>query len=407
MTFQVPRDDGLFYRQTLFDQAKIVVLKVGSAVLTTADGLNIDFIDTLCHQVSFLRTSGRQVILVSSGAVAAGRKRLRVHRHPDEELRVKQALAAVGQGLLMQAYEQRFARHNEQKVAQILLTHTDLSHRDRYLNVRNTIQTLFEFDVIPIINENDTVSVRELRFGDNDTLGALITNMIGADMYIMLTDVDCLYTGNPAVDSAARPVYTVANIDSKVEAMAGNTSSQLGTGGMQSKIRAAKMVAACGGSSFIGPGGNQNILQELFSADMAGTFFLPKKENKIKGKKHWIAHVLRPSGKLYLDAGACRAIVEGGKSLLPSGITRIEGEFRVGASVQCCSADGQVLAAGLSNYTSRDLDKIKGKKSEEISGILGFRDSDEIIHRDNLVLLRGDVKSPEKSRKSPLKKTAL
>ncbi|MCI5220076.1 MAG: glutamate 5-kinase, partial [Candidatus Electrothrix sp. LOE2] len=189
MTFQVPLDDGLFYRQTLFDQAKIVVLKVGSAVLTTADGLNIDFIDTLCHQIAFLRASGRKVILVSSGAVAAGRKRLQVDRRPGEELRVKQALAAVGQGLLMQAYEQRFARNHDQQVAQILLTHADLSQRDRYLNVRNTLLTLFEFDVVPIINENDTVSVRELRFGDNDTLGALITTMIGADMYIMLTDV--------------------------------------------------------------------------------------------------------------------------------------------------------------------------------------------------------------------------
>ncbi|MCI5160293.1 MAG: glutamate 5-kinase, partial [Candidatus Electrothrix sp. AUS1_2] len=274
MTFQVSRNDGLFYRQTLFDQARTVVLKVGSAVLTTEAGLNIDFIDTLCHQIAFLRASGRQVILVSSGAVAAGRKRLQVARQPCEELRVKQALAAVGQGLLMQAYEQRFALRNNQQVAQILLTHADLSQRDRYLNVRNTILTLFEFGVVPIINENDTVSVQELRFGDNDTLGALITNMIGADMYIMLTDVDSLYTGNPATDPAARPVYTVATIDGTVEAMAGNTSSLLGTGGMQSKIRAAKMVAACGGSSFIGPGRNKNILQELFSGDMVGTFFL-------------------------------------------------------------------------------------------------------------------------------------
>lgn len=386
MTFQLPRDDGLYYRQTLFDQAKTVVLKVGSAVLTTTDGLNIDFIDTLCDQIAFLRNSGREVILVSSGAVAAGRKRLQVHRQQGEELRVKQALAAVGQGLLMQAYEQRFARHNNQQVAQILLTHTDLSQRDRYLNVRNTILTLFEFGIVPIINENDTVSVQELRFGDNDTLGALITNMIGADMYIMLTDVNSLYTANPALDPTARPVYTVAAIDSQIETMAGNTSSALGTGGMQSKIRAAKMVAACGRSSFIGPGRNKNVLNELFSGDMVGTFFLPEQGKTIKGKKHWIAHVLRPSGTLYLDAGACRAIVERGKSLLPSGITRIEGDFEVGASVQCRCPGGQVVAAGLTNYTSADLNKIRGKKSAEIFDILGFCDSDEIIHRDNLVL---------------------
>ncbi len=386
MTFQVDLDDGLFYRQTLFDEAEIVVLKVGSAVLTTRDGLNFDFIDTLCRQIAFLRASGREVILVTSGAVAAGRQRLGIQRKAGEELRLKQALAAMGQGLLMQAYEQRFAQHNNQQVAQILLTHADLSQRDRYLNVRNTILTLFEFGVVPIINENDTVSVQELRFGDNDTLGALITNMIGADMYIMLTDVDGLYTANPVEDAGALPVYTVATIDSEVEAMAGNSSSLLGTGGMCSKIRAAKMVAACGASSFIGPGRNRNILRELFSGDMVGTFFLPEKENKIKGKKHWIAHVLRPSGFLDLDAGACRAIMERGKSLLPSGVVKMEGVFEVGASVHCRCPDGRVVAAGLINYASSDLDKIKGCKSCDIAGIIGFRDSDEIIHRDNLVL---------------------
>ena len=395
MTFQVPRDDGLYYRQTLFDQARTVVLKVGSAVLTTADGLNIDFIDTLCHQIAFLRASGRQVILVSSGAVAAGRKRLQVPRQSGEELKVKQALAAVGQGLLMHAYEQRFAQYNNQQVAQILLTHTDLSQRDRYLNVRNTILTLFEFGVVPIINENDTVSVQELRFGDNDTLGALITNMIGADMYIMLTDVDCLYTANPGVDPTARPVYTVAAIDSTIEAMAGNTRSALGTGGMQSKIKAAKMVAACGSCSFIGPGRNKNILKELFSGDMVGTFFLPEQGKTIKGKKHWIAHVLRPSGTLYLDAGACRAIVERGKSLLPSGIIRIQGNFNIGAPVECRCPEGPVVAAGLTNYSSADLEKIRGKKSNEIAEILGFCDSDEIIHRDNLVLLERECNLSE------------
>lgn len=389
MTFQINRDDGLFYRQTLFDQAKTVVLKVGSAVLTNAEGLNLEFIDTLCRQISFLRTSGRKVILVTSGAVAAGRRRLGVERQPGgDPLKVKQALAAVGQGLLMQAYEQRFADQGGQQVAQLLLTHADLSQRDRYLNIRNTILALFEFGVVPIINENDTVSVQELRFGDNDTLGALITNMIGADMYIMLTDVDGLYTGNPALDPTAKPIYTVAKIDSSVQAMAGNSGSSLGTGGMQTKIRAAKMVAACGGSSFIGPGRNKNILKELFSGDMVGTFFLPD-HAKISGRKHWIGYVLRPAGFLDLDAGACRAIVERGKSLLPSGIVRVEGSFKVGAPVHCRCPDGRVVAAGLTNYASADIDKIKGCKTCDLTGILGFRDSDEVIHRDNLVLLDG------------------
>ncbi|HEB70167.1 MAG TPA: glutamate 5-kinase, partial [Desulfobulbus sp.] len=315
MTFQVSKEEGLFYRQSLFDQARRVVVKVGSAVLTDHEGLNQPVIESLARQISFLCSTGREVILVSSGAVAAGRQRLGVSGQGRSGLKVKQALAAIGQGLLMQAYEQAFARHRQQ-VAQVLLTHSDLSHRDRYLNVRNTINTLFEFGVVPIINENDTVSVEELRFGDNDTLGALITNMIGADMFIILTDVDSLCTANPADDATARPVYTVATIDKQVEKMAGSTSSQLGTGGMQSKIRAAKMVASCGASSFIGPGKNTNILQELFSGDLVGTFFLPMSE-KIGGRKHWIAHVLRPKGFLVVDDGACRALIERGKSLLP------------------------------------------------------------------------------------------
>jgi glutamate 5-kinase len=385
MTFQVDREDGLFYRQTLFDQAKRVVIKVGSAVLTDADGLNLEVVGDLARQISFLCSTGREVILVSSGAVAAGRRRLGMPRSNREKLKVKQALAAMGQGLLMQAYEQAFACH-EQKVAQVLLTHADLSHRDRYLNVRNTLLTLFEFGVVPIINENDTVSVQELRFGDNDTLGALITNMIGADMYIMLTDVEGLCTANPVDDIFARPIYTVARVDRQVEAMAGNTSSLLGTGGMQSKIRAAKMVAACGGSSFIGPGRKKEILQELFSGDMVGTFFLPGSE-KMKERKHWIGYVLRPSGFIDLDQGACRAVREEGRSLLPSGIVGVEGRFKVGSPVHCRCPDGRVVAAGLINYSASDIEKIKGRRSSEIEGLIGYCDSDEVIHRDNLVLL--------------------
>ncbi len=385
MTFQVSKEDGLFYRQTLFDQAKRVVIKVGSAVLTDHQGLNQPVIENLARQISFLCSTGREVILVSSGSVAAGRQRLGVPRERRGGLKVKQALAAIGQGLLMQAYEQAFASH-QQQVAQVLLTHSDLSHRDRYLNVRNTINTLFEFGVVPIINENDTVSVEELRFGDNDTLGALITNMIGADMFIILTDVDSLCTANPADDTSARPVYTVATIDKQVEKMAGSTSSLLGTGGMQSKIRAAKMVASCGGSSFIGPGRNANILQELFSGDLVGTFFLPMSE-KIGGRKHWIAHVLRPKGFLVVDDGACRALVERGKSLLPSGIVEVQGKFGVGAPVHCLRKNGEAVAAGLCNYRSQDIEKIKGVKSNHIQEILGYKDSDEVIHRDNLVLL--------------------
>jgi len=374
MTFQVNKDDGLFYRQTLFDQARRVVIKVGSAVLTNDDGLDYSIITTIARQVSFLQSTGREVILVSSGAVAAGRKRLGIVKTPHEELKVKQALAATGQGLLMQDYEQAFADLN-QPVAQVLLTHGDLSSRERYLNVRNTVLTLFQFGVVPIINENDTVSAEELRFSDNDTLGALMTNMIGADMFIILTDVDSLYTGNPSEDATARPIYTVARITKEIEKMAGHSTSSLGTGGMMAKIRAAKMVAACGG-----------ILQALFSGELVGTFFLPG-TGKMNRRKHWIAYVLKPQGMLVVDNGARRALVEQGKSLLPSGITEVRGSFPLGAPVHCLDGEGQVIAAGLSNYSSSDLEKIKGRKTCEIVDLLGRKEHDEVIHRDNLVLM--------------------
>jgi glutamate 5-kinase len=300
-------------------------------------------------------------------------------------LKEKQGAAAIGQSSLMRSYEDIFDDLGY-KVAQVLLTHDDLSNRNRYLNVCNTILTLLDWNIIPIINENDTVSVEELRFGDNDTLGALITNLIEADLFICLTDVAGLYTGNPIEDSGAKPVYTVAKIDKKIKAMAGNVVGALGTGGMQSKIQAAHMVSARGGSSFIGSGREKNILHKLFANKAVGTFFLPQTE-KMQSRKHWIAYVLRPKGSLVLDQGACRAVVKGGKSLLPSGILEVVGNFKVGDPVQCLDAKGKAIASGLSNYKADDLNKIKGLKSQMIEEILGFKDSDEVIHRDNLVLL--------------------
>ena len=243
--------------------------------------------------------------------------------------------------------------------------------------------------MIPIINENDSVSAEELRFSDNDTLAALMTNMIGADMLLILTDVDSLYTGNPLEDPEARPVYTVARIDHKIEAMAGHSTSSLGTGGMGAKIRAAKMVAACGGSSFIGPGKRADILQALFSGEPVGTFFLPDMSRAINQRKHWIAYVLRPEGELVVDAGAALALAEKGKSLLPSGVLEVRGQFGMGAPVHCVDSEGGLIAAGLSNYAAADIIRILGKKTSEIAVILGHKDHDEIIHRDNLVLFGG------------------
>jgi glutamate 5-kinase len=385
MTTQISKEDGLYYRQTLFNKARRIVVKVGSAVLTTEFGINQQVVDNIARDLSFLKDSGREVILVTSGAVAAGKKKLVISDTIKVGLKEKQALAAIGQSCLMQTYDEAFERHGK-IISQLLLTHADLSTRDRYLNVRNTLLTLFRFGAIPIINENDPVSGEELRFGDNDTLGALITNLIEADMFICLTDVDCLYTGNPLSDPEARPVYTVPQVTPEIEAMAGNTKSSLGTGGMQSKIRAAKMVAAGGGSSFIGPGRNGEILQKLFSGEMIGTFFLPA-EDKIQRRKHWIAYVLRPKGFLILDDGACDALRRHGKSLLSSGIIEVRGEFGIGDTVHCLDRHDQVVAAGLVNYSSVHLESIKGHHSDEIESLLGFKDCDEVIHRDNLVLL--------------------
>jgi len=322
--------------------------------------------------------------LVSSGSVAAGRRKLGVGRRTIS-MREKQALAAAGQSSLMHAYEGVFAQY-EQKLAQVLLTHSDFSQRQRYLNVRNTLFTLLEWGVVAIINENDTVSVDELRFGDNDTLGAMVTNLIEADLLILLTDVDSLYTGNPAVDSDAKPLCTVQEVDGEVEAMAGNVCGLLGTGGMRSKILAAKSVSLRGGGSFIGSGRQAGIVRDLFNGKPVGTFFLPHEET-IHSRKHWIAYTLRPKGFLVLDDGACRALSKQGKSLLPSGIVEVRGEFEIGDPVHCLDKDGKAIAAGLVGYGSEDIVRIKGAKTCHIEKILGHKDGDEVINRDNLVVL--------------------
>lgn len=382
---QISLEEGLFLRQNYFDKARRIVVKVGSAVLTDEQGIDAKVIENIARELSFLKNSGREVILVSSGAVAAGKRHVVLPENKHVGLVEKQALAAIGQPSLMQSYVEAFAKH-DQRVAQVLLTHGDLESRDSYLRVRNTLLALFRFDTIPILNENDTVAVEELRFGDNDTLAALIANLIDADMLICLTDVVGLYTANPQTDPTAEPVYTVREVTSEIEAMAGNVKSSLGTGGMQSKIRAAKIVATGSGSSFIGPGKKDSILQHLFSGEMIGTFFLPC-SSKEKPRKQWIKHVLRPKGILVLDKGATAAILERGCSLLPSGIVEVRGDFGVGDAVQCIDSDETVVATGLINYTSLDVDAIKQHHSHDIEKILGVKDYDEVIHRDNLVIV--------------------
>lgn len=386
MTDKVDRQEGLYLRQTLFDKARRIVVKVGSAVLADESGLALSVIENIAREIVFLQRSGREVILVSSGAVAAGKARTGYRNAKfGIGIKEKQALAAIGQSTLMQAYDKIFTEL-DQTVAQVLLTHKDLAKRQRYLNVRNTLFTLFKFGAIPIINENDTVSVEELRFGDNDMLGAHICNLVEADMFICLTDVVGMYNANPATDPAARPIYTVDLVTPEIEAMVSNVPSALGSGGMRSKLQAAKMVASGGGSSFIGPGREPEILRKLFSGEMIGTFFLPHKD-RISGRKRWIASVLKPKGRLILDDGACRALVDKKKSLLPSGIVEVEGTFGVGDAVHCADSSGNQIAVGLINYSSVDIKKIRGYHSRQIESILGYCDSEEVIHRDNIVIV--------------------
>ena len=379
----IPIAEGMELRREQLTEAKRIVVKVGSAVLTSDSGLNHDVLANLAAEIAWLKEGGREVILVSSGSVAAGRRKLGISRKTIS-MREKQALAAAGQSSLMHAYEGAFEQY-DQKLAQVLLTHSDFSHRHRYLNVRNTLFTLLEWGVVPIINENDTVSVDELRFGDNDTLGAMVTNLIEADLLILLTDVDSLYTGNPTVDSHAKPLCTVREVSEDVEAMAGNVCGLLGTGGMQSKILAAKSVSLRGGCSFIGSGRKSGIMRDLFGGEQVGTFFLPQAE-KMHSRKHWIAYTLRPKGFLVLDDGACRALKGQGKSLLPSGIVEVRGEFGIGDPVHCLDKEGSAIAAGLVAYGSDEIVKIQGTKTCHIEKILGHKDGDEVIHRDNLVL---------------------
>ncbi|MCS6850513.1 MAG: glutamate 5-kinase [Gemmataceae bacterium] len=372
-------------RQEVIASAHTVVIKVGTNVLTGEDGrLNRARVQALADQVQRLRQSGRRVALVSSGAVGAGVGRLGLPRRPTD-LRHLQACAAVGQGFLMGAYEECLARHGT-PTAQILLTASDFDNRTRYLNVRNTILTLFEWGCLPIINENDTVSVAEIRFGDNDLLAAMVTNLLQAPLLILLTVVDGLYTGDPRLDPQAQLLTTVPHIDRTVTSLASSSRSPLGTGGMVSKLRAARLATAAGESVIMANGTRPDILDAIFTAAPVGTLFLPH-GSSVPAWKRWLGYTARPLGRLIVDAGAQHAVQHLGRSLLPIGVVRVEGTFHKGDVVALCSADGTEFARGLSNYSSHDAQRICGLRREQIAERLGMVPYEEIVHRDNLAVL--------------------
>ncbi|MEJ2657845.1 MAG: glutamate 5-kinase [Desulfobacterales bacterium] len=370
-------------RTSIFDTAKRAVVKVGSNVLTQDHGLNLKAMRSISRQICRLIDGGIEIILVSSGAMASGVKKIGLDKRPDE-IPKRQAVAAVGQAGLIMEYEKAFARYHK-KVAQILLTGEDLNNRRRYLNARNTLCMLLSWQVVPIINENDTVMVEEIQFGDNDNLAAMITLLMDADILVNLTDIDGLYTKNPFTNADADFIPLVSTIGDDIKKFAGGIPGALGTGGMLSKINAAKKVTAAGIPMVIANGNQADILKKLFSGMDVGTFFAPKTK-KLKSRKRWIAFTLKPKGIIRIDDGAAAAILKNGKSLLPSGIVDVEGEFGVGAPVQFGKTVGEILGTGLVNYSSGDIRKIMGLQSSQIQNRLGHKPFDDVIHRDNLVV---------------------
>jgi glutamate 5-kinase len=370
-------------RKNILSQVKKVLIKIGSAVLTGADGLDLAIIEQLVEEVSRLKGQGYQIIMVTSGAIASGKHRMGISG-PLKSMPQKQAAAAIGQGRLMRVYANAFGKQGIH-VAQILLTMSDLTDRKRFLNIKNTLSTLVEWGVIPIINENDTVAVEEIKFGDNDHLAAMMANLIETDLVINLTSTDGLYDGNPAVSPQAKLIPLVPACTDEIEKMATDDTTAVGSGGMKSKVRAARKVTACGIPYIIGPGKEEGVLAAIFAGQEKGTLFMPVRQH-LKSRKSWIAFTLRPRGRLYLDEGARKAILEDGKSLLPSGIIGVEGNFEAGDAVTCVDREGAPLANGLVNYSAAEIARIKGLKTSEVEEVLGYKDYDEVIHRDNLAV---------------------
>ena len=361
------------------------VIKIGSAVLTdNGQGLNHAAINEWVGQISELKSQGIDVVIVSSGSVAEGMVRLGWGSRP-HALHQLQAAASVGQMGLIQAYEQSFQRQGF-KTAQVLLTHDDLSNRTRYLNARATIKTLLSLSVVPIINENDVVANDELRVGDNDTLAAIIANLIGADLLMILTDQDGFFDGDPRVNVAAKLLDQVKVNDVSLDQAAGDSSGALGRGGMQTKLLAARMAARSGSATVIAPGLKERIILDVIDGAKVGTLLVPD-EAPVSARKRWLTAHLDVKGGLVLDDGAVKALKKSGVSLLPIGVLAVNGVFNRGDLVVCVDENGRSVARGLVNYASVDVDKIKRSKSSEIEGALGFVDEPEVMHRDNLVLL--------------------
>ncbi|MBN2808740.1 MAG: glutamate 5-kinase [Deltaproteobacteria bacterium] len=371
-------------RRANLDSVKLVVVKLGSAVLTDRGHLQLPFFSRFASEIVALRRQGYRFIVVTSGAVAAGLEALGFTA-PPVTIPEKQACAAVGQLRLMRQYEKEFAAYN-QIVAQVLLTSDDIRNRRRYLNARNTFRALLSAEILPLVNENDTVVVREIKFGDNDNLAALLTSLAEVDLLLLLTDLDGVYDCDPKADGGASLIPLIAEVDDEVTAFACTSKTSVGTGGMLSKLEAARKAAAYGIPTVIANGQRPGVMARVLQGEIEGTLFLPR-TNRLNCRQHWLAFAVNPCGSLYLDRGAVTALIERGTSLLPSGIARVEGRFGVGDPVSCRDLDGVEIARGLVAYSAPDIEKIAGHHSREISACLGYDAGAEVIHRDNLALL--------------------
>ena len=360
------------------------VVKIGSALLTNeGQGLDLERMDGWVTQMCQLRKQGIEVVLVSSGAVAAGMEKLGWLERP-AALHQLQAAAAVGQARLVQAWEASFQKYGVQP-AQVLLTHDDHSSRKRYLNARSTLKTLLEMGIVPVINENDTVATDELRFGDNDTLAALVANQVEADVLVILTDQDGLFTADPRTDPKARLIHEVRAHDSALDAMAGGGSGRLGRGGMQTKLRAARQAAASGAATIIVGGRIDSVLSRLQAGEELGTLLTPD-QKPMAARKQWLQGHLKTAGQLVLDTGAVRVLKDQGKSLLPVGVKAVQGQFQRGEMVACVDENGNEVARGLINYSATEVARIIGQPSHQIEALLGYQGEQELLHRDNMVL---------------------
>ena len=372
-------------RHAILNGCKRIVVKVGSHVIAAQKtGLNVYALKRIAKNVLEAKASGYDVVMVSSGAIVSGIQKLGLAPRLTS-LPLKQAAAAVGQGHLIRAYDHAFEAAGQQ-VAQILLTNDDMMNRERFLNARHTITALLKLGVIPIVNENDTVSVDEIKFGDNDTLAGMVANLIDAQLLIILSDVDGLYSEDPRRNPDAILIPTVRKVTPEIEKLATGAASVEGTGGMASKVEAAKRMSASGVSTLIINGKRAGSMSDVLAGKEVGTVFLPQKVHRTS-RKHWIAFIRKTKGQLTLDDGAAKAVLQRGKSLLPAGVTAIDGEFDHGDAVSCTDKAGHEIARGLVNYSSSALAQVKGLKTGEIKQVLGYKDYDEVIHRDNMVIM--------------------